>query len=185
MPNIKYDWEQIIRDMTVIISDRIAAGKNPPTITTLYHKLSKKYSEQGQPFPTSPEIFTRKVHSCLGLKKNSKNYEPYFYRLAGQYSGMTLDRLATGLSVSTVSADSSNWIFIRLKSIIADSKAINSYSVVQKHLYLLSQKLKKKFSSEIIFISFDRDTLVIMCRDNASNQKVVKYFSRINGTEVL
>lgn len=119
MPNIKYDWEQIIRDMTVIISDRIAAGKKPPTITTLYHKLSKKYSKQGQPFPTSPEIFTRKVHSCLGLKKNSKNYEPYFYRLAGQYSSMTLDSLATGLSVSTVSADSSNWIFIRLKSIIA------------------------------------------------------------------
>ena len=66
MPNIKYDWEQIIRDMTVIIpSDRIAAGKKPPTTSaTLYHKLSKKYSEQGQPFPTSPEIFIRKVHSA-------------------------------------------------------------------------------------------------------------------------
>ena len=185
MPNVKYDWERIIRDMTDIIAGRIAAGKKPPTITSLYKQLSKQYKVSGQPFPVKSEIFTRKIHQYLGLDKNSKNYEPYFYRLAGQYSSMTLDSLATGLSVSSVSADSSNWIFIRLKSLIADSKAINSYSVVQRHLYLLSQKLKKKFSSEIIFISFDRDTLVIMCRDNASNQKVVKYFSRINGTEVL
>lgn len=185
MPNVKYDWERIIRDMTDIIAGRIAAGKKPPTITSLYKQLSKQYKESGQPFPVKSEIFTRKIHQYLGLDKNSKNYEPYFYRLAGQYSSMTLDSLATGLSVSSVSADSSNWIFIRLKSLITDSKAINSYSVVQKHLYLLSQKLKEKFSSEIIFISFDRDTLVILCRDNASNQKVVKYFSRINGTEVL
>ena len=185
MPNVKYDWERIIRDMTDIIAGRIAAGKKPPTITSLYKQLSKQYKVSGQPFPVKSEIFTRKIHQYLGLDKNSKNYEPYFYRLAGQYSSMTLDSLATGLSVSSVSADSSNWIFIRLKSLIADSKAINSYSVVQRHLYLLSQKLKEKFSSEIIFISFDRDTLVILCRDNASNQKVVKYFSRINGTEVL
>lgn len=65
MPNVKYDWERIIRDMTDIIAGRIAAGKKPPTISSLYKQLSKQYKESGQPFPVKSEIFTRKIHQYL------------------------------------------------------------------------------------------------------------------------
>lgn len=186
MANKKYEWDSIIKDMTAIIADRIASGKKPPTIKSIYKILEREYKKQNQPFPDNSQIFTRKIHNYLGLDKNSKNYEPYFYRLAGQYDKMTLDSLATGISVSTASSGSnSSWLFMRINSIIDNGKPINRNENVQMHLYKLSQRLKDKFSEEIIFISFDRDTLVIMCMDNNARQMVADYFSGINGTSAL
>lgn len=94
---------------------------------------------------------------------------------------MTLDILSTGLSVTSVSScNNSNWLFIRVNRIVEYDEKVSSFTVVQKHLYLLSHELKKKFSKEIIFISFDKDTLVVLCRDNAAQQKVKRHFSHIN-----
>lgn len=186
MANKKYEWDSIIKDMAAIIAGRIASGKKPPTINTLYKTLKNNYNKQGKLFPGESAIFTRKIHSYLGLDKNSKNYEPYFYRLAGQYDKMTLDSLATGISVSTANSGSnSSWLFIRINSVINNGKPINSNENVQMHLYKLSQRLKDKFSEEIIFISFDRDTLVIMCMDNNARQTVANYFSSTDETSVL
>lgn len=186
MANKKYEWDSIIKDMTAIIAGRIASGKKPPTIKSIYKILEREYKKQNQPFPNNSQIFTRKIHSYLGLDKNSKNYEPYFYRLAGKYDKLTLDILATDISVSTANSGSnSSWLFIRINSVINNGKPINSIENIQMHLYKLSHKLKDKFSKEIIFVSFDRDTLVIMCMDNNARQTVADYFSSINGTSAL
>lgn len=181
MSNIKYDWDQIIEDMTELIAKSISDGKKPPTIHMLYDQLRKKYAAHEILFPQNQNVFSRKIHDELGLDYHEKNYEPYFYRLAAQYEKMTIDHLAAGLRVSAVYYDNNcNWLFIRVKKVIQGKSEKKAYTTRQKHLYLFSKELKRRFYRSIIFTSFDRDTLVILCTDDQARKKVEKYIKKIN-----
>lgn len=184
MSNRKYDWDKIVKDMTEIIANELAKKKKIPTISKLHKKLREKYKGTDTAFPENLDVFSRKIHSYLGLEKNHQNYESHFYQLLGQYDKMSLNKLAENLSVSTVNTNNNcNWLFIKVKRLIQGESSNDKYKAIQKHLYILSQKLKDKFKNEIIFASFDRDTLVLMCRDSNAKQNVTNYFQKINGTD--
>ena len=94
---------------------------------------------------------------------------------------MTIDMLSDNVRISSDSADTGcHWIIIRLNRCVNedDDRFLNT----QRHLYHLSQALKDKFTSEILFISFDRDTLVILCSNNDAKNKIKEYFSSINSS---
>lgn len=181
MDNI-FNWENIKKDSAEIMAMSISEGKDiPSTISELYDKLSANYSANEKRIPEY-NTYRQKIRQILEIPRNSKNVKSALYQLAGAYDKMTLQMLADNITISNdVIADNSCWMFIRLKRHQDDHTLFNT------HLHFLSHELKKKFAREIIFISFDTDTLVIMCTDSNARQKLISYFtsSKINADLVF
>lgn len=125
------------------------------------------YKSQGKEIPKL-NTYRQYMHKALNIGHNQKTPKDALYQLAGKYDKMTLDMLAKNADVTVT--DGSKWLFIGLK------RNNSEYVDIQKHLYFLSHELKEKFSQEIIFVSFDTDTLVIMCRDYDARNLVFKEF---------
>lgn len=173
MKGTTFDWDSIVKDSAEIITKSILQEND--TITTLnilYTSLEKLYQKKDKKLPTY-NTFRQKMHKVLNVARNQKNVKSALYQLAGKYDKMTLNMLAENIYLSSESsANGCNWLFIRLKR--HDSDFINT----QKHLYYLSQKLKKKFTQEIIFISFDTDTIVVMCSDSNAKNMIFSYLNK-------
>lgn len=171
MSNSKYNWEKIIEDCTKIMSESISKGENiPSTFPGLYKLLQSKYTNEEKQLP-SQNTFRQFMHNRLKIGHNQKNVRGALYKLAGKYDEMTLQMLSDNIIVSTDNnINKSAWLFIRLKNI----KTIKDRTI---HFYYLANKIKEKFKHEVLFISFDIDTLVIMCVDNNSRKKILSYFS--------
>lgn len=172
MSNHKFDWEQIFQDCVELIALPPAGKKPISSISELHKELKNKYEMEGK----NKEIpslgrFGQVMHKRLNLAPNQKAVKSALYQLGGQYDKMTLNLLVENAVVVAQTTDSSNWLFIRLKNIVE-----RGYTDVQKHLYHLSHKLKRRFSSQILYICFDPDTIVILCTDNAARQEVLSYF---------
>lgn len=172
MSNSKFNWDEIMADCADIIARSISSGKKiPSTLPELYKLLSERYSDEGKKLPVQ-NTFRQIMHGKLNIGHNQKNVQSAFYRLAGKYDKMTLQMLSDNIVISTDTvADAAAWLFIRLKNKKIPANEKNA------HLYYLSHKMKEKFDREIIFISFDTDTLVIMCTGNDSRKKILSYFS--------
>ena len=172
MSNSKYDWNKIKDDCAKIMAESISKGKDiPSTLPELYKLLKAKYTDEEKPIPVQ-NTFRQIMHDKLKIGHNQKNVQGALYRLAGKYDKMTLQMLSDNVIMSTDNnADKSVWLFIRLqnKEIPLDER--------NTHFYYLSHKIKEKFQQEILFISFDIDTLVIMCTDSNSRKKILSYFS--------
>lgn len=163
-----FDWQTIIKDSAKIMAESIATGKKDiTTLPALYKELEKMYKSQGKKIP-QPNTYRQYMHKALNIRHNQKTPKDALYQLAGKYDKMTLDILVKNTDVTV--DNGGKWLFIRLK------RNDSEYADTQKHLYFLSHELKKKFSREIIFISFDTDTLVIMCRDDDARNLVFKEF---------
>lgn len=173
MKGKKFNWDDIVKDSTKIISKSILKGNNEiTTLKTLYTALETTYQKKSKEIPTY-STYRQKMHKILHIKHNQKNVKNELYQLAGKYEKMTLDVLAENICLSSkAAANDCNWLFIRLKR--HDSDFINT----QKHLYYLSQELKKKFTQEIIFISFDTDTIVVMCSGSNAKNMIFSYLNK-------
>jgi len=175
MKGKKFNWDDIVKDSTKIISKSILKGNDEiTTLKTLYTALEITYQKKGKEIPTY-STYRQKMHKILHIKHNQKNVKNELYQLAGKYEKMTLDVLAENICLSSqAAANKCNWLFIRLKRYESD------YIKTQKHLYFLSQKLKEKFKNEIIFISFDTDTIVVMCSNSNAKIAVHSYLNSIS-----
>lgn len=171
MENI-FNWETIKKDSAEIMAVSISEGRDiPSTIRELHDKLSASYSVNGKRIPEY-NTYRQKIRQILEIPRNSKNVKSALYQLAGAYDKMTLQMLADNITVSNdVIADNSCWVFIRLK------RHQDDHALFNKHLHFLSRELKKKFAQEIIFISFDTDTLVILCADINARQMLTSYLT--------
>ncbi|MCM1508477.1 MAG: hypothetical protein NC177_15310 [Ruminococcus flavefaciens] len=175
MKGKKFYWDIIVKDSAEIIANDILKGKNKiTTLKSLYTALEEMYKKDNREIPTS-STYRQKMHQVLNVGYNQKNVKSALYQLAGKYDKMTLNMFAENIQLSSENnADNCNWLFIRLKKYESD------YTKTQKHLYFFSQELKKKFTKEIVFISFDTDTIVIMCSDINSRNKVFSYLNNIS-----
>ena len=173
MSNIKFNWESIFSDSAEIMALSISKGIDiPSTISNLYKKLEEKYETEGKIIP-SYDTYRQVLHKKLNTSHNQKTVKSALYQLAGAYDKMTLQMLAENITVTTdAAADNASWLFIRINAKKIKSEDRN------KHLYYLAGELKKKFSREIIFISFDIDTLVIMCADSNARKTIISYFDK-------
>lgn len=175
MKGKSFNWDDIVKDSSKIIIKSILKGKNEiTTLKSLHTALETTYQKNGKEIPTY-STYRQKMHKLLNIRHNQKNVKNELYQLAGKYEKMTLDALSENIYLSSkIAANDCNWLFIRLKKNEPD------YSKTQKHLYFLSQKLKEKFKNEIIFISFDTDTIVVMCSNSNATGKIHSYLKKIS-----
>lgn len=168
MSNIKFDWDEVMKNSAHVMAQCLTKGEYISTITDLHKKLESYYKSIGKTAP-GPSTYRQNVSKRLNSEVSIKTA---LYQLAGMYEKMTLQMLAEGITVSTdETADKCNWLFVRLKKSAVD------YVNMRKHLYFFSHELKKKFSKDIVFISFDNDTIVILCKDNNSRKKLLNFFT--------
>lgn len=171
----KYNWKKIYKESAAIITASIANDKKPvSSVTQVYERLKAKYHEESRDAQLpKPTMYRKMLHKKLNLKPNQRLVKSALYQMVGAYDKMNIPMLANYLTISSSeTADNSKWLFIRLQ------ESEFSHTDVNKLLYNLSQKLKKKFSDEILFISFDIDTIVMMCKDYEAKDKIVDYFHK-------
>lgn len=156
-----------------MVTMQIAEGKKIPSSFPALHKLlSEKYNAENKIIPKL-NTFRQVMHDRLKVSHNQKNISAALYRLAGRYDKMTLAQLTENITLTSGRmAGKSPWIFIRLKG--------SGVSMTDKasHLYLLSRELKKKFEKDILFISFDTDTIVVLCSNVKSMNNILAYFEK-------
>lgn len=178
MSNIKYDWEKILKDSAHVMAQCIKNGKYISNIIELYYEMESYYKKKGKAYPCL-NTYRQNIGKMLNSSEKGISVKTALYQLAAKYDEMTLSMLAESIAVATdETADNCYWLFIRLKKYEYD------YVHVQKHLYFLSHELKKKFSNEIVFISYDIDTLVIMCSNAKARKRLFNFFTskRINAS---
>lgn len=175
MKGKSFNWDDIVKDSSKIIIKSILKGKDEiTTLKSLHTALETTYQKSGKEIPTY-STYRQKMHKLLNIRHNQKNVKNELYQLAGKYEKMTLDALSENIYLSSkAAANDCNWLFIRLKKNEPD------YSKTKKHLYFFSQKLKEKFKNEIIFISFDTDTIVVMCSNSNAKGKIHSYLKEIS-----
>ena len=95
------------------------------------------------------------------------------YKLIGQYYQMSLQVLSQYLTVKEdVSSQQICYLFLRLvkgKRTIIENK---------KLLYSTCKQLKQRFSEEILFLSYDDDTIVLMFPNKSARQKVKNFIAK-------
>ena len=172
MSNYQYPWGEIFQDCADLITVQIRDSKNvPETFPQLYQLFEKWYTERGKKVPEQRH-FIRKMREELGVESGKKKIQPYLYTFVGKYDKMSLELLAEGTTLSMVS--NASWLFVRLRS-----KISSTTDKKNAHFYYLSRKLKEKFPQDILFLSFDVDTLVILCKNEESKNRVQSHFRSI------
>lgn len=179
MSNEKFDWEMILKDSAKIVASSLNADKNHALkISNLYKKLEAQYQSEGKSVPKF-NTYRQFMHRKLNMGKSQENVQNALYQLAGTYAKMSLPVLAKNVTVASDNISNDNcWLFIRLKNVL-DSNYVQETDMNKwKIMYYLSQGLKKKYSDKILFISFDTDTIAIMCADNNARERLVSYFQK-------
>lgn len=111
--------------------------------------------------------FRYHIRQILGLEKGQSINSENLLMLAGMYNSVSLNMLAKDVRVKySGKIDGSNFVFLKLKS-----------NHEPKFLYSISTKLKEKYKNSILFISYDNDTLVILCKDKNAAQRLIKVFT--------
>ena len=178
-------WSKIYKECAVIITECAIQQTGIKTIRELYNKLKEKNPSLKSPdygeLP-SYNTFRQKLREYLKPTSQSADVSAALYRFAGAYNKMTLEMLSDNIRISSDNVDTDcNWIIVRLKRSISEDE--DQYLNTQRHLYHLSQALKNKFTNEILFISSDRDTLVILCSNIDAKEKIKEHFNRINSSK--
>ena len=170
MKKPKFDWDTIIKDSAEVIAHSLKVGKEITAIKSLYDELKKIYLSGNKDIPEF-NTYRQVIRKKLNIAPKKKNVKTELYQLAGAYAKMSFKMLTENTTISSCAiADSGCWLFIRLKNIDSD------YNNTAKHMYTLAHELKKKFIGKIVFVSFDNDTVVIMCSDNMARQEILQYF---------
>lgn len=178
MGNQKFDWETIMRDSATVMAECIVRNISISTIPQLYERLKVKYKKENKIIPQQ-NTYRQELHKRLNLQHNQRMVKSALYQLAGAYDRLSLEMLADRATVvSAANVSNSCWLFIRLTAVTDIG-----YTDRQKHLYHLSHKLKEQFRAEIQFISFDTDTLVILCNDNNASQAIASYINQCNNSQ--
>ena len=176
------DWDKIWKDSADIVIKHIEAGDALSKVSQLYKELEDKFDgESKQDELPKYNTYRQRIHQVLGIESNKGNIKTELYKFAGKYSNMTIDNLCEQLSVSSANeSNNSNWLFIKLKRNIEKEYYKKKYTAVQSHLYHLSHKLKDKYKEEIVFASFDSNTLVILCKDSKAKENIGNYIAKFN-----
>lgn len=186
MKTDQFPWEEIFKDSARLLSESLANEKKPISkVSELYKALEKDYKNKGKPEREIPgEVsFRRKLHKKLNIAYEQRIYKSALYQLIGKYYNMTIPALAQHLTMTPVdSHDNLCYLFLRVQ------KGKRSISENKKILYATCKQLKIAFPDEIMFLSYDDDTIVMMCPNKEARKKVKtnieKYIPKEDETDV-
>lgn len=175
MKKKQLNWEEIMQDSAEVMMECIKNGTEITTLPALYVQLQKKYSIEGKQLPAQ-NTYRQEMHKRLNLQPNQRMVKTALYQLAGAYDKLAVQTLAKEAMIAASNTDRNcSWLFIRVKRKVSGESTAQKYRMMQKHLYHLSHKLKEEFRTSILFASFDRDTLVILCKDNNAMLAIRQY----------
>lgn len=161
-----FDWEIIFKDAARILSESLSDSKNNITkVSELYQKLKAEYKKLSKPLPAQ-NTFTKKIHAYLHPDDKQRIYKTSIYQLIGAYYPQSIEPMAQNFKIISALPDNMTYLFLRL-----DDKGGKTADNL-KILYEMVYKLKNKFSEDILFISYDITTIVIICKDQTSKDKI-------------
>lgn len=161
-----FDWEMIFKDAAKILSESLSDPKNTITkVSELYQKLKSEYEKLLKPIPTQ-NTFTKKIHAYLHLNNKQRIYKTSIYQLIGVYYPQSIKPMANNFKIISAVPDNMTYLFIQL-----DDEGRKTADKL-KILYEMVYKLKSKFNKDILFISYDSTTIVIICKDQTSKEKI-------------
>lgn len=170
-----FDWEEIFKDSADILSRSLAEDKKPIyKVSELYAALSKLYKQrEKQNMLPKQSTYNKRMHEKLELEHSQRIMKSSLYKLIGYYHEMSIQALSQYLTVKEEALSQEiRYLFLRLdkgKRNIVDNK---------KLLYSTCKQLKQRFSDEILFLSYDDDTIVLMFPNEKSRNKVKKFFEK-------
>lgn len=166
-----YDWNELFQMSADILSRSIAAESKPISrASELYKALEKEY-RKNYPDDDFPKAVTyrKKLHQILNIPYEQRIYKTNLYQLIGKYKNMAIQSLASYLTMPDESVlDKQCYLFYR---VIRDSRTIIEN---RKLLYSIALGFKQTFGKRILFISYDDDTIVMIC----SNQEARNFISK-------
>ncbi|MBQ8435739.1 MAG: hypothetical protein IJX24_07005 [Oscillospiraceae bacterium] len=164
-----FPWDDIFRDSAEILSGSIAVDKKPISkVSELYKALEKLYRKRDMSdMLPKPSTFNKRMHAKLGLDNSQRILKNSLYKLIGQYYNMSIEALSQHLTIKEEgSGEQVCYLFMRLK------RGERSITENRRLLFSTSKHLKQKFSNEILFLSYDDDTIVLMLPDDSARQRV-------------
>ena len=153
-----HDWDEILTQCSKILRD----NGNIEKVSNLYKlvKIPKKPKE---------DTFRKKIRSELGLK-NERITKESLYRLVGKYSKNFLEALWEMSAAEGITSYSHCYLFIK----------INNYPDIRELLPKITRSFKVEFKEEVLFSTFDDDTIVLICRDEKAKAKIANYIKSLN-----
>lgn len=174
-----YDWDKLFKMSTDILSRSITADSKPISkVSELYKALEKEYRKD-YPEDDFPKAVTyrKKLHKILNITYKQRIYKTNLYQLIGKYKNMALQSLASYLIMPNENnSDKQYYLFYQVK------RDLRSITENRKLLYSIALGFKQTFGNRILFISYDDDTIVMICSNHEArdfiSQKIKTYLRK-------
>ena len=180
--NSKYNWNEIVKDSKKIIRDTTKNGNRKliSTMKELYDRLKFQYEKKGKEVPRYV-LYSKKIRKEFNIDCHKKNIQLELYRAVDAHGKILLKTLSRNVTISypTV-ASQAVWLFIRLKETKETEEKNISLEDYNSHFYYLSKRLKEQFKDEILFLSFDTDTVVLLCKDDPARKEIIRHFRKLH-----
>ena len=172
----------IVEDSKKIIHDTTKNGNRKliSTMNELYDRLKFQYEKKGKEIPKYV-LYSKKIRKEFNIDHHKKNIQLELYRAVAAHGKILLKTLSQNITISypTV-ASQAVWLFIRLKKTKETEEKNISLEDYNSHFYYLSKRLKEQFKDEILFLSFDTDTVVLLCKDDPARKKIIRHFRKLH-----
>ena len=179
--NSKYNWNEIVKDSKKIIHDTTKNGNRKliSTMKELYDRLKFQYEKKGKEVPRYV-LYSEKIRKEFNIDCHKKNIQLELYRAVAAHGKILLKTLSQNITISYPNvASQAVWLFIRLKEAKETEEKNISLEDYNSYFYYLSKRLKEQFKDEILFLSFDTDTVVLLCKDDSARKILIwKCFNR-------
>lgn len=180
--NSKYNWNEIVKDSKKIIRDTTKNGNRKliSTMKELYDRLKFQYEKNGKEVPRYV-LYSEKIRKEFNIDRHKKNIQLELYRAVAAHGKILLKTLSQNITISYPNvASQAVWLFIRLKETKETEEKNISLEDYNSHFYYLSKRLKEQFKDEILFLSFDTDTVVLLCKDDPARKKIIRHFRKLH-----
>lgn len=180
--NSKYNWNEIVKDSKKIIRDTTKNGNRKliSTMKELYDRLKFQYEKKGKEVPRYV-LYSEKIRKEFNIDCHKKNIQLELYRAVAAHGKILLKTLSQNITISYPNvASQAVWLFIRLKETKETEEKNISLEDYNSHFYYLSKRLKEQFKDEILFLSFDTDTVVLLCKDDPARKEIIRHFRKLH-----
>ena len=123
-------------------------------------------------------LYSKKIRKKFNIDHHKKNIQLELYQAVAAHEKISLETLSQNVTISypTV-ASQAVWLFICLKETKQKNISLEDYN---SHFYYLSKRLKEQFKDEILFLSFDTDTVVLLCKDDPARKEIIRHFRKLH-----
>ena len=151
------------------------------TMKELYDRLKFQYEKNGKEIPKYV-LYSEKIRKEFNIDRHKKNIQLELYRAVAAHGKILLKTLSQNITISYPTVDKSGCLaysFALKKTKETEEKNI-SLEDYNSHFYYLSKRLKEQFKDEILFLSFDTDTVVLLCKDDSARKKIIRHFRKLH-----